>query len=119
MLERLEEIESRFAEVLAQMGDPDVVSNVRMYRELAAEHRNLTPIVEASTTLREKMEELEVPNVREMIQMISDAGCRIFACELAMNMMDLKLGDLLPQVDSVLTAEDFYKETVGADIVFV
>jgi len=73
----------------------------------------------ATTFMKKKMEELEVPNVREMIQMISDAGCRIFACELAMNMMDLKLGDLLPQVDSVLTAEDFYKETVGADIVFV
>jgi peroxiredoxin family protein len=72
----------------------------------------------ATAFMKKKMKELDVPDVREMVQQISDAGCRIFACELAMKMMDLELSDLLPQVDGVLTAEDFYKETVGADIVF-
>ncbi len=72
----------------------------------------------ATSFMKKRMEALDIPGVREMIQMLADAGCRIFACELAMNMFELKATDLLPQVESVLTAEDFYRETVGADIVF-
>ncbi|MFT5435312.1 MAG: peptide chain release factor 1, partial [Myxococcota bacterium] len=59
----LDEIESRFSVVLAQMADPDVVSNVRMYRDLASEHRNLTPIVEAWQELRGKKEEIDESQV--------------------------------------------------------
>ncbi len=73
----------------------------------------------ATNFMKKRMKELDIPDMREMVQQCSDAGCRMFACELAMKMMNLELKDLLPQVDAVLTAEDFYRETVGADIVFV
>ncbi len=72
----------------------------------------------ATSFMKKRMQDLDVPGVREMIQMISDAGCRIFACELALKMFELDKEDLLPQVEAVLTAEEFYAETVGADIVF-
>ena len=56
---------------------------------------------------------------REMITMLSGAGCKLYACELAMKMFGLTEDDLLPEVDAVLTAGDFYEVTPGAQIVFV
>jgi peroxiredoxin family protein len=72
----------------------------------------------ATGFMKKKLADLDVPDVRGFIQMLHDAGCRIFACELAAKMFDLEKSDLLPQVEAVLTAEDFYAETEGADIVF-
>ena len=75
MLAKLEEIEERYAEVLAQMGDPDVVSDMSRYRELASEHSHLTPIVETWRELKGKREAVvesqsllkdEDPDIREM-----------------------------------------------------
>lgn len=73
----------------------------------------------AATLMLKKMEELDLPGTREMLKMLSDAGCKLYACELAMRMFGLTQDDLLPEVDAVLTAGDFYDVTVGAQIVFV
>lgn len=73
----------------------------------------------ATHFMKKRMAELDVPGVREMVQQIADAGCRLYACELAMKMMNLEMKDLMPQVEATLTAEDFYKVTDGSDIVFV
>lgn len=72
----------------------------------------------ASTLMLQRMKQLDLPSAREMITMLSGAGCKLYACELAMKMFGLTETDLLPEVDGVLTAEDFYEVTVGAQIVF-
>lgn len=73
----------------------------------------------AAKMMKKKMDELELPSVRDMLEMLSDAGCRLYACELAMKMFDLKEEDLIEQVEDVITATDFYEITVGAQIVFI
>lgn len=73
----------------------------------------------AAKMMAKKMADLELPTVREMLEMLSDAGCRLYACELAMSMFDLERGDLIEQVEDVITATDFYEKTVGAQIVFI
>lgn len=73
----------------------------------------------AAKMMSKKMKELELPSVREMLEMLSDAGCELYACELAMQMFDLKREDLIDQVEDVITATDFYEKTGGAQIVFV
>ena len=50
---------------------------------------------------------------------LSDAGCELYACELAMQMFDLERDDLVEQVADVITATDFYALTGDAQIVFV
>ncbi len=54
MESRVEEATSRLESVVAQMGDPDIVSDHQRYRALASEHRHLVPIVETGQALFEK-----------------------------------------------------------------
>lgn len=72
----------------------------------------------AAKVMGKLMADLDVPGPREMISMLSDAGCRLYGCELAMKMFRLEEDDLLPEVDDVITAGDFYDRTWGAQIVF-
>jgi len=72
----------------------------------------------AAHMMKKSMEELELPSVREMLQMLDEAGAELFACELAMKMFKRTKDDLLPQVKDVITAGDFYDLAEGAQIIF-
>ncbi|MCB1231086.1 MAG: DsrE/DsrF/DrsH-like family protein [Verrucomicrobiae bacterium] len=67
----------------------------------------------ATHLMNQKMEELDIPPVREFLEMITDAGGKVFACKLAMDMFGLKRDDLWEGVESVLTVGDFYQEAAG------
>ncbi len=73
----------------------------------------------ASSRMKKEMAELEIPTVREMIEMLDDAGAELYGCQLAMDMFHLKKEDLLPQVKEVITAMDFIDMTEGAQIILV
>jgi len=73
----------------------------------------------ATTQMKKKMTELDLPGPREMIHMLAESGCELYGCELAMNMFGRTKDDLLPDVKQVITATDFFEMTSGADIVFV
>jgi peroxiredoxin family protein len=72
----------------------------------------------AARMMKKQMEELELPTVREMIQILEESGAELYACELAMNMFKRTKQDLLPQVKDVITAGDFYELSEGAQIIF-
>jgi peroxiredoxin family protein len=73
----------------------------------------------APSRLKKEMEELDIPHVREMVEMLADAGAELYACQLAMDMFHLEKDDLLPQVKEVISAMDFIDLTEGAQVVFV
>ena len=73
----------------------------------------------ASYKMKKDMEKLDLPSVREMIEMLDDAGCKMYACQMAMEMFNRTEQDLVPQVDSVITAMDFYDVSQGAQIIFI
>jgi peroxiredoxin family protein len=79
------------------------------------------PGMESLTTkmMKKKMDDLDIPPVREMLEMLNDAGAEIYACQMAMDMFDLERSDLVEQVDDVLTAMDFYDKAAGAQIIFI
>ncbi len=58
------------------------------------------------------------PPAREMLNILSEAGCELYGCQLAMEMMGLEKKDLIPQVKDVITAGDFYDLAEGAQIIF-
>ena len=68
----------------------------------------------ATSLMNKEMERLDIPPVREFLEMISDSGGKIFACKLAMDMFKLKKEDLWDRVDGVLTVGQFYEESAGA-----
>ena len=72
----------------------------------------------ASWMMKRKMEALDIPPVGEFIEMISDAGGEIYACKAAMDMFGIKLDDLAPQVNAVLTVGEFYEKSAGSHIIF-
>ncbi len=72
----------------------------------------------AASMMKKRMEELDLPTVREMLEVLDGAGAQLYACELAMHMMNVEANDLVPQVKEVITAGDFYDLSDGAQIIF-
>ncbi len=72
----------------------------------------------AAKMMLSRMQELDLPGPREMLEILSDSGAQLYACELAMKMFKRTKDDLVPQVLEVITAGDFYDLSVGAQIVF-
>jgi peroxiredoxin family protein len=73
----------------------------------------------ASKLMKDKMDKLEVPPVREYLEMLSDAGAKLYACKMSVDMMDLSMDDFIEGVDSIVTASDFLDMTEGAQIIFI
>jgi len=73
----------------------------------------------ASWFMRRKIKALEVPPVREYLQMLVDAGAKLYACKMTVDMMGLKMDDFVDGVQSIVTASDFIDMTEGAQIVFI
>ena len=72
----------------------------------------------ATWLMKNEMEKLDVPPIDEFLEMISDAGGKIYACKLAMDMFKLTKDDLIDQVEEVLTVGQFYEKSAGASIIF-
>lgn len=72
----------------------------------------------AAHRMKKSMEELSLPSVREMLEILDDAGAELYACELAMKMFKRTREDLIPQIKEVITAGDFYDLADGAQIIF-
>lgn len=73
----------------------------------------------ASWFMKKKMKKLGVPPVREYIEMLHDAGAKIYGCKMTVDMFGIKDDDFLEQVEGVVTAGDFMDMTEGAQIVFI
>jgi peroxiredoxin family protein len=72
----------------------------------------------ATMMMKKEMEKLDIPPVREFIEMIHDAGCNIYACKASVDMFHLKMEDFCKQVDRVLSVGEFYELSAGANIIF-
>lgn len=68
------------------------------------------PGVEALATkmMKREMEKLDMPPVGEFLEILSDSGCRLWACKLAVDMFHLKEEDLIDEIEDILTIGDFY-----------
>jgi len=73
----------------------------------------------ASTLMKKKMDALDVPPVREYLEMLVDAGANLYACKMSVDMFGLEMDDFIDGVQSIVTAGDFMDMTEGAQIVFI
>lgn len=62
----------------------------------------------ATSMMKKEMEKLDMPPVGEFLEILSDSGCRLWACKLAVDMFHLKREDLIDEVDDIITIGDFY-----------
>ncbi|QQL45639.1 DsrE/DsrF/DrsH-like family protein [Sulfuriroseicoccus oceanibius] len=72
----------------------------------------------ATHMMSKEMDKLDIPPIGEFIEMISDAGCGIYACRATVDMFHLTEDDFCPQMDRVLTVGEFYELSAGSQIIF-
>jgi peroxiredoxin family protein len=73
----------------------------------------------ASALMKSKMKKLDVPSVREYLQMLMDGGAKLYGCKMTCDMFGLEKGDFIDGVESIVTASDFIDMTEGAQIIFI
>lgn len=73
----------------------------------------------ATKLMKSKMDKLEVPPVREYLQMLVDGGAKLYACKMSVDMFGLKKEDFIDGVIDIVSASDFMDMTEGSQIIFI
>ncbi len=73
----------------------------------------------ATKLMKDKMEHIEVPPVREYLQLLVDGGAKLYACKMSVDMMELDKDDFVEGVIDIVTASDFMDMTEGAQVIFI
>ncbi len=72
----------------------------------------------ATSMMKKQMEKLDIPPVGEFIEMIYDAGAKLYACKATVEMFKLTKGDFCSQVESIINVARFYEIAAGGQIIF-
>ena len=72
----------------------------------------------ATKMMGRQMEKLDIPPIREFLELIHDSGGHIYGCHATVEMFGLTREDFIPQVDDVLTVGEFYEKSAGAQVIF-
>jgi peroxiredoxin family protein len=73
----------------------------------------------ATTMMQKQLEKLDIPSVHELLEILSDSGAHLYACRMAMDMFKRTKEDLMPQVEDVISAMDFFEKAAGAQVLFI
>lgn len=74
-----------------------------------------------STMMKKQMQDLDLPDVREFLEILSASGAHLWACKLAMDMFKLEENDLFEDIEGILTIGQFYERAKGegTHIIFI
>jgi peroxiredoxin family protein len=72
----------------------------------------------ATSKMMKEMDQLDIPPVGEFIEMISDAGAKLYACKATVDMFHLTMDDFCEQTDSIINVGKFYEVSAGGQIIF-
>jgi peroxiredoxin family protein len=73
----------------------------------------------ASSMMRKEIEALDFPPVGEFLEMIHDAGGKMYGCRMAMDMMKLEKEDLFDGIDDIIGAMEFMEMSEDAQVLFI
>lgn len=68
--------------------------------------------------MKKEIENIDIPPIPEFIEMISDAGCNMFACRATVDMFHLKESDFCKEVKGIISVGEFYEMAAGGQIIF-
>ena len=79
------------------------------------------PGVTAGTTMymKKQLDALEIPSVREMLDIIVASGGHLWGCKLSFDMNGLTEEDMYDGLEGIISATDFIELSEGAQIIFV
>ncbi|HET7153614.1 MAG TPA: DsrE/DsrF/DrsH-like family protein, partial [Candidatus Kapabacteria bacterium] len=72
----------------------------------------------ATSKMKKEMDKLDIPPIPEFIEMIGDAGAKLYACKATVDMFHLTKNDFCEQVDSIINVGKFYEIAAGGQIIF-
>jgi peroxiredoxin family protein len=73
----------------------------------------------ATMIMKKKIQGLDIPDIRELLETLDAAGADLYACKMAMDMFDLERKDLVDEVKDVIGAMDFFQFAEGAQTFFI
>lgn len=73
----------------------------------------------ATHMMKKQIDEIDVPEVPEFLELITEAGGHLWACRMSADMMHLDEGDLYEGVEGIINATDFIELSEGAQIIFI
>ncbi|MBK8626529.1 MAG: DsrE/DsrF/DrsH-like family protein [Saprospiraceae bacterium] len=75
----------------------------------------------ATSMMKKEMEKIDMPDVREFLEILTASGVKLWACKLAMDMFHYNKEDMFEDLDGVITVGDFYKQGsgVGTHMLFI
>ncbi len=73
----------------------------------------------ATWMMKKKIQGLDIPDIRELLETLEAAGADLYACRMAMDMFGLERKDLVAQVKDVIGAMDFFQHAEGAQTFFI
>ncbi len=72
----------------------------------------------ATKMMSRKIEELDIPDIPEFVEMISDTGAGLYACMASTDLFGFDEDDLMDQVGGIITVGEFYEMAAGGQIIF-
>ncbi|MFZ0494033.1 MAG: DsrE/DsrF/DrsH-like family protein [Acidimicrobiia bacterium] len=73
----------------------------------------------ATSMMKKMMKKESVPDHRDFIQMVADAGGHLHVCRLTFDMFGYTKDDLYDEVEDVISAADFLNIADGGQIIFI
>ena len=73
----------------------------------------------ATKMLKDSLDELELPGVRDFLDQVVASGGHLHACRLSADMNKVDLDDLYEGVEDIISASDFIELTDGAQLLFI
>ncbi len=72
----------------------------------------------ATKMMKKQMADLDVPDVREFMEMLRDMGVTMWACRMTVDMMGLGMDDFFDGVKDIISAGDFMELNEGGQVMF-
>jgi peroxiredoxin family protein len=72
----------------------------------------------ATWKMKREMDKLDIPPIPEFIEMVYDAGAKLYACKATVDMFHLTKDDFCDQTDSIINVGKFYEIAAGGQIIF-
>ena len=72
----------------------------------------------ATHMMKRQMEKLDIPPVGEFIELLSDSGAGLYACQATVDMFGLSKEDFVPQVTEIITVGEFFELAADGEIIF-
>jgi peroxiredoxin family protein len=72
----------------------------------------------ATGQMKKEIERLDIPPIREFLEMIHDSGANVYACKATVDMFHLTKEDFHPAVDEIISVGQFYERSSDAEIIF-